>query len=190
MKHIIISPHCDDAIFSLGGFITETKGVIIVSPFDGLPNDEKGFQKHTMLNDEHAKACSVIGAGIRRGMFLDDVYPNRDISGLVEWFDVILKTFDPNESTIYVPLGIHHPDHVLVRDIFIKHFRIDHFYEELPYQVRYPYLSENLRMLLLKNRTQTLFMSNKKKLESVEMYKSQIDESVLNDVMVEERIWS
>lgn len=186
--NLIISPHNDDMIFSLGSYIQTLENVICVSPLDGIPDDEKGRVKHTRLNEEHKQACEVVCVKIISGNFLDDVYhETRDLSGLKEWFENILNSY--TDADVYVPLGIHHPDHVIVRDIFIKHFRIDFFYSELPYRVRYPFLSDTLERLILSNRKLITSEPNVKKNEAVRKYKSQTDEGVLCDVLVKEKIW-
>lgn len=186
---LFISIHPDDIPFSLGTYIQSVENAIVVSPFCGIPiDDPKGKFKHLLLNKEHHEACEVLNVKEINGDFFDDVYHDtRDISGLKDWFGKILNDYSDNE--IYVPLGIHHPDHILVRDIFMQHFKIDYYYAELPYRIRWDYMAENLRMLLCKNRTLITTPSNAKKEEAVRKYVSQTDEEVINDILVEEHIW-
>lgn len=73
---VVFSPHTDDAIFSLGDYLSNLDGdILIVTPFAAVPEDEAGEQKHTTLHAEHAAACAIIGAQHVNGPFLDDVYP-------------------------------------------------------------------------------------------------------------------
>lgn len=188
-KSLIISSHSDDGIFSLGSAIPDLGEVIIVSPFDGVPEDLKGNNKHTILNREHREACEVYpNVKIISGDFFDDVYHDtRDLGGLRFWLENILEKH--KDYSTYVPLGIHHPDHVLVRDMFVRYFTIDYFYSELPYYVRYPYLYQNLQMILLANRELINITHNPIKELAAKKYQSQTDEGVLQDIFVEERIW-
>lgn len=184
---LIISAHTDDCLFSIGSYVQTLENVIVVSPFAGIPTDEQGKAKHITLRREHEEACKVAGINFINGDFLDDVYKDtRDLSGLVEWLRSIITN---EEDDIYVPLGISHVDHVILRDIFVKHFRIDYFYCELPYYVRYPYLAENLQMLLCTNRKLITCEKTPLKEIAVRKYISQTDEGVLNDILVQERIW-
>ena len=188
MTKLIISAHSDDALFSISSFIYLMDNVIIVSPFDAIPEDEKGKKKHTILNDEHKQACKVIGAEIISGNFFDDVYEaTRDLTGLQEWFKNVIASV--GECEIFVPLGIHHPDHIIVRDIFIKHFRVDYFYAELPYRIRYPELFEELKKEFVSNRQLITCQSNNIKEQVVRKYVSQTDEQVIKDLLVQEMIW-
>lgn len=187
-KSLIISSHCDDAPFSLGSFISDLGEVIIASPFDGIPEDAKGKSKHTLLNWEHEQVCDYLGANIISGHFFDDVYKDtRDLSGLVDWFGGILATH--KDYDVYCPLGIKHVDHVIVRDIFVKHFNIDYFYCELPYYIRWQNFAQQLELTLCSNRKLiTKQVTNGKEI-ACKMYASQTDEGVLKDILVQERIW-
>lgn len=189
--NLIISAHSDDGLFSMGSYIAthSDERFIIVSPMDGIPEDEKGKRKHTILNEEHRLACGVFSnIEIYSGDFLDDVYEStRDLSGLADWFATFMWGFEG--AKVFLPLGLHHKDHVICRDIFIRHFRIDYLYEEMPYYIRYPYLAENLRMLLCANRTLITTLHHPLKETACKKYESQTDEQVLKDLFVEERIW-
>lgn len=193
--NLIISAHCDDGPFSMGSYIAyrPQELFIIVSPFDGIPSDDKGTKKHTTLNDEHKKACSIFpNVKIISGPFLDDVYEStRELTNLTNWFlNVITQQIESSGSfKTFVPLAIHHKDHVICRDIFINNFRIDAFYVELPYYLRYPYLKMNLETLLCSNRTLETTPHHILKEIACKKYESQTDEEVLRDLFVEERIW-
>lgn len=189
--NLIISAHNDDACFSMGSYIAAhpDEHFVIVSPMDGVPDDEKGKAKHIKLNFEHIEACKCFeNISTHQGFFFDDVYADtRDLSGLSDWFKMTLALYP--DAAVFSPLGIHHPDHVLCRDIFIRHFRIDYFYQELPYFIRYPYLTENMKLLLCANRTLVTTPHHPLKEAACKKYESQVDEGVLRDIFVEERIW-
>lgn len=191
MKVAIISPHTDDAIFSLGDsiqYLLHTgKEVTIISPFAGVPDDAAGYSKHTLLRKEHARACTMLGVEIINGNFLDDVYPDRDLSYLEGW----LKEMVLGHDRIIVPLGIHHPDHIIVRNIFVENFNHFDFYEELPYRVLYPELRDQVATKYIGNRflSRSINTTNTKKF-AVEAYASQIiGHKILEQLYVPERMW-
>ena len=74
MSSLIFSPHTDDAIFSLGDYILKNKNITIASAFAGVPTDDAGYKKHTLLRHEHEKACLLMNAKIINNDLLDDVY--------------------------------------------------------------------------------------------------------------------
>lgn len=186
--NLFISIHPDDIPFSLGAYIQTVENPIIVSPFCGIPDDAKGRFKHMLLNKEHDEVCEMLNVKQENGHFFDDVYKDtRDLQWLPAWFGDLVNKYDGCD--VYVPIGISHVDHVIVRDIFVKNFRIDYFYAELPYRVRYPYILENLKMLNLTNRKLITNPSNELKEQACRKYVSQTNEGVIKDIMVEEMIW-
>ena len=116
MNSVIFSPHTDDAIFSLGDHITDSVDFTIASAFAGIPTDTFGYNKHTLLRKEHESACNLIDARVINGDLLDDVYGKQDERLLVEWISNIIVNFDK----IYIPLGIHHPDHIFLSDVLFN----------------------------------------------------------------------
>lgn len=189
-KTLIVSPHTDDAIFSLGDMIS--KGMLgevtILSPFAGIPGDEAGRNKHITLRQEHGQACRVIGAKLINGDFLDDVYPAPDMAALTEWLEINCQGYDQ----VLIPLGIHHPDHIRIRSLFITHFICSFgFYEELPYRMLYPYICNELEEKYAGKRD-LVFSSGttEGKKQAVECYASQIiGGKILEQLYVQERIW-
>lgn len=143
----IISPHSDDAVFSLGTFISECKvKITIISPLMGIPADAIGQNKHKTLRKEHIAACKFLWVDTEMGNFLDDVYNDQYREGVYDWLDSFSFTKDDD---IYIPMGIHHPDHVLISEIMFKILQsknIKHFYVyfELPYKVLYEDEAVNL----------------------------------------------
>lgn len=193
----VLSPHTDDAIFSIGGLLSATiEDVLIASPMAGIPTDGAGHRKHTTLCAEHAAACKAIGVRFNNGGFLDDVYADtRVLSGLRRWIVANLAWADE----LYIPLGIHHPDHVLVStiatDLLVAagHLERVNFYEELPYRGLYPDLvKERLRSLALQvgplELTETTAGVHLKEY-AVRYYKSQIDDALVTRLLVPERVW-
>ena len=191
MNNLIFCPHTDDAIFSLGDYILNNGNFTIASAFSGIPTDSIGNKKHTILRAEHKNACDFVNAKIINGDLLDDVYGKQNQDNLISWIKDIIVNFD----NIYIPLGIHHPDHVLLSDtIFslMKDFNKTYFiYAELPYKILYPELYENRVVKFTKkykmNSVNSAFNSNK--LNAIKFYDSQIQGDIVNNLMVLEKLW-
>lgn len=191
MKTAIISPHTDDAIFSLGSLLSSPHNwgdVTVVSPFAGIPGDEAGRKKHITLRSEHEKACQILNLNIINGDFFDDVYGKQDERSVRGWFSKVLikERFDH----ILIPLGIHHPDHELVRDIFLVNFKFTGFYVELPYRVLYPEIEDMLSDKVSFMKRLKTIQHNPIKEKAVETYVSQtLGGEVIKQLYVEERLW-
>ena len=202
MSSIIFCPHTDDAIFSLGDYIIDNynNNFTIAAAFAGIPNDDIGNKKHTVLRQEHADACAMLNVNYINGDLLDDVYGKQDEGHLIDWIKDIIKNFD----NVYIPLGIHHPDHILLSETLfnlIKSFDKKYFlYAELPYRVAYPELYE-LRLNKFKsihNLNNISINFSKNKTEAIHKYNSQvalvsnktiIDENLIGKLIVEEKLW-
>ena len=191
MNSVIFSPHTDDAIFSLGDYITDIVDFTIASAFAGIPTDTIGYNKHTLLRKEHESACNLINARVINGDLLDDVYGKQDERLLVDWIFNVIINFDK----IYIPLGIHHPDHIFLSDVLfnlISKFNKTYFiYAELPYKILYPELYENrLSGFKSKLNLQNILIDfTKKKTKPIEEYKSQIKNNLIEKLVVQEEIW-
>lgn len=183
----ILSPHVDDAIFSLGDYMQSLEDVTIVTPFAGIPNDATGMMKHIALRKEHEKACDFLDVDYINGDFFDDVYqPRPEATALIAWLEIILPKFD----SIIAPIGIHHPDHVLLRNVLMEKFRIDKFYMELPYGVLYPDIAAKLKILARVSLTHTIQKNSHAKLSAVKCYESQLKNNhILGEIMTAEEIY-
>lgn len=196
MKHVVFSPHTDDAIFSIGAYLSQLDGGIsVVSPMAGLPADDAGRRKHEVLRAEHESACAELDLRISNGDFLDDVYEAPARSEVKDWMDQFF-----NADSIYIPFGIHHPDHLLVSNLLISMLYTSRYqprkiycYEELPYRVDYPELA-NIRFSHIENLVGRLrmledFTDNSRKHAAVAKYESQISDALVSKLIVRERIW-
>lgn len=189
MRILIVSPHDDDAIWSLGEYIAtwveDGHDITILTVFGGMPEDNKGKTKHSLMRWEHKQACAAIGVRQERLDFLDSVYePPPSVVGVVEALKPHLAGFD----IVVGPAGIHHPDHLLVRDA-LEYLRTSgqrlFVYDEIPYYVEYPHLSAwNMEPAGMPRRSNLMI----KKL-ACSFYKSQIDEYVERMLFVPERLW-
>lgn len=179
----IVSPHLDDAIFSLGDYI-QGKDVWVITPFAGTPTDEKGRTKYEQLHKEHPKACEIVGANYTNGYFLDDVYPGLNEDDLKDWLEDEISGFD----LVLVPLGIHHPDHKATRRACDKISLPNRmYYSEHPYTVDYPELHEELTKKLKQTYAQPPTLVKE---AAVRAYTSQTNDDVVARCMQIERLWT
>jgi LmbE family N-acetylglucosaminyl deacetylase len=192
---VVLSPHTDDAVFSIGSHLASLDDdITIVSPMAGVPDDPAGQAKHTTLRAEHAAAMELMGWQFVSGDFLDDVYPRTP--SLDVFVGAFLHGYMAAADTVYIPLGIHHPDHVLVSDAAIgalcaarpRPNRTARFYEELPYRDLYPKLKRDRlvpsHLHLVKAEPSPI------KEAAVRCYASQIDDELVAKLMVTEHIWA
>ena len=191
MSNLIFCPHTDDAIFSLGDYIFDNNSFTIASAFSGVPTDIIGYKKHTLLRKEHQEACELIGAKIINNDLLDDVYGKQNEQLLFAWIKSTINNF----NNIYIPLGIHHPDHIFlsdklfeIMDLYNKKYFI---YAELPYRILYPELyQERIDKFKSKGKLEEVTIKfTKNKINAVEKYKSQIDNNLIEKLIVEEKLW-
>ena len=192
--NLILSAHADDAIFSICSWMEKMTDKTIVSTMAGVPAfDPVGRIKHETIRRDHGMACAMLEAKVINWGFYDDVYPGLDI----ELLKGSLKnlTYD----SIYVPLGIHHPDHLTLSNLMIPlldRSKQIYFYEELPYRQLYPHLVEQ-RVEMLKEHFMGTEMQhidirpNGFKRRLVRYYTSEVNSEQLLEVLdnTNERIW-
>jgi len=123
----ILSPHLDDAVLSAYNVL---KGGLVVTVFAGL-HDINDWDRKCGITDkmtrrrEDIKVLISLGADYRH----DNYQEGEEFSLKIE------------DGDIYVPMGIKHPDHVRVREEFVRLFKQGkisgtvYFYEDFPYLV-------------------------------------------------------
>lgn len=154
----VICPHLDDAVLSLGQYMATRPGDLeVVTVLAGVPpvglltdyDRARGFttsaESVRARLDEDADALNLLGAGFARLRFFDQQYrptgadPGFSIAGAIK------EMYSPKEL-LFAPLGIGHPDHVLVADA-ARYAVMQHsgevpvgllLYEELPSRVLNP----------------------------------------------------
>lgn len=155
MRIAVVSPHLDDACFSVAEHMLSRPDddFTIVCPIGGVPRFGHHEEKYLRLLSEHRDVCERTGWKACNGLFYDDAAVEDAIIGrltgppglswtvlLNEWLAKALDGYDE----WWVPCGIHHPDHVAVNraigtlvNRWGRHQRF-RMYEELPYRVLYP----------------------------------------------------
>jgi hypothetical protein len=187
VKITVLSPHVDDAVFSLAEsmltWIEDGHEVTVLSVFAGIPwHDEEGRRKHTILRAEHDRAMERLGAAHVELDFLDDVYGPRP-----DTLDVCQAIADATGSTTeqYVwPVGIHHPDHRFlagIRPIDRKLW----FYDEIPYYVLYP----NAVWDPYQAERWAARSHYQEKSRLIHEYRSQLNDDLVRCLLVPERVW-
>lgn len=149
---LVLSPHLDDAIFSVCGYLLETKHrTKIVTVCAGIPdnNDLSSWDKRCGFTsgqlaaisrrEEDFLACSKVGADYEHLNFTDFPYSNIKNNSSIS--NEITKRL-PNIQEIWIPLGIGmHPDHITVRDSALEILNTKKinivFYADVPYSNAY-----------------------------------------------------
>ncbi len=144
-ENVIISPHIDDAFFSLGGLLIKCsskpqKVVDVFSISDFTMRGRKGVKEVTAIRrKEEEKNAKEVGAKV-------DFLPFRDGSadGSKAYTEIYaaIKKYLKEGRRVFFPLGIGgHGDHVLLARIGIGLAKEEkggnvYFYEDLPYAIK------------------------------------------------------
>ena len=122
-KVAVLSPHLDDAVFSCAETMLSRHDLdfTIVCPFGGFTTDTA--DKYDRLLTEHYAVLELTDWKGVHGFLLDDGHP-----GVAGWyiddrafeilqFLTVFQSLDTYDEW-WVPLGIHHPDHIACRLAF------------------------------------------------------------------------
>ena len=145
---LVFSPHLDDAVLSLGNLIAAHPGSVVVTVLAGMPSDETlttewdtscGFASsgETMRARwaEDEAAVAALGASAIHLDFLDRQYGEADRRSITSEIERIIAEHPDHE--VFGPLGLVHPDHILVSDAFVDALDTDapidrHLYADIP----------------------------------------------------------
>jgi LmbE family N-acetylglucosaminyl deacetylase len=128
---LVISPHLDDAVFSCGQLIKSRHGTTIVTVLAGFPPGEhSGWSGRTTglsvakdanskRREEDQRASRALGA---RTIWID--IPAQEYGPAVSASERLLRIQEAvvtavattEVRSVFVPLGITHPDHIIVSD--------------------------------------------------------------------------
>lgn len=205
---MVISPHYDDAVYSLGGMLAATDDrVTILTAFSGQPAEGLcteydracGFATSVdamkAREDEDRRACLVLDVARRiRLDWLDHQYamPVNDMAMKLRLRELIREN-----THVVAPLGIAHPDHSQLAAAALGCFAdAETFwvYEELPYRVHFPeFTAEALDGIRALGLTAALLPEQPHddglKRAAVACYRSQLDDVHQPALFVPERIW-
>lgn len=213
---LVVSPHFDDAIWSVGELMLDRieRGdrVVIYTPFGGEPpkSQPANHAKWDLLRKEHWDACMALGVTrVDNGTLLDDacgsltqeqvtrgMYDNLTAHLMGQWAAPYLQWALPDE--VWIPHGIVHPDHVMAHEAafaIYKNFfpEVERLvYEELPYRVNYPAFMAGWKTLARRGKLEGYDPKHlPRKKELARMYASQLvrGEEDERGLWAPERLW-
>lgn len=188
-KKIILSPHFDDAVFSLGGMLaSDPANCIVITIFSGTPDREAnswwdrkcGFQSSSeaMLSrsKENKKALRLLG--LNENQIVDIQGLEKQYRPLDAKIDDMVANFskeievlamkngiDMDNVDFFAPLNTHNEDHGIVQALAVslKMHNINSsllFYEDMPYHVRPSAIYRRRNVGTLKNKGYRIYMFN------------------------------
>ena len=130
---LVVSPHCDDAVFACGDFLAAHPAARVVTVFAGAPPEHDtrlrgwdadcgftdGEDVMAMRRAEDRAALALLGAHPMWLQFRDDQY-GRDAgpADIAAALSVVIDASAP--SIVAVPLGLFHRDHALVHEAALE----------------------------------------------------------------------
>lgn len=211
-KILVISPHPDDAAFSLGGFLLQNaqESILVWDVFSeqqysicqGKYDEQEQILMEEQFAMEQLHANVILAglpeAGMRGSQKLSDIL-NRTISTKEEpllkevkaQFAKVVEQESPDE--IYLPLGSgRHIDHLIVREAVIEYLQEKQkneavwLYEEFPYSLNADWVEIALKDCsayhLQKEHLDVTGMEERKA-EVIRLYKSQIREREIKKII-------
>jgi LmbE family N-acetylglucosaminyl deacetylase len=150
---VVISPHLDDAVLSVGQLLGGHPGAIVITVLAGVPDGDAvtdydrscGFassrQAMHQRRAEDRRALGILGAQPYHLDFLSRMYGDRaDDEAVVCVLAERISALSP--TAVAGPVGIFHPDHEWVARLWPQAARRAapdaqrYAYEELPYRVK------------------------------------------------------
>ena len=216
LRLLIISPHCDDAVFACGSLIQTYPGSTVVTVCAGGPAPDTsltewdragGFQPGddvmALRRREDSRALSLLGAHALWLSFYDSQYQrSASCSDIVRTLSVVVETVSP--QSLFVPLGLFHSDHRLTSEacLILRNWYPEfawYFYEDALYR-RIPGLMQerlaHLRSRGIRARPVDLGpLAGERKRPAVQCYASQLRALTTpgrpgyEDVFLPERYW-
>jgi LmbE family N-acetylglucosaminyl deacetylase len=127
MSPIVISPHLDDAVLSVGQWLATQDDVQVVTVFAGAPPDPQYLGDYDRLHGgatssraamlerqaEDRAACALLGVEPVHLGFYDCQYNARYNNHEAEIVEMLARLC-AGASHVLAPLGVGHPDHLLL----------------------------------------------------------------------------
>lgn len=150
---LVVSPHLDDAVLSVGQVIGAQLDVTVMTIFGGMPSSSDmltaydkacgfGSSREAVLvrRREEMRAMNVLGSESVVHDFPDHQY-GVDVEEMREEIRDCIRVVARESDVVLVPLGISHPDHLIVAAESLEAVRghgAAFVYEEQPYRVQFP----------------------------------------------------
>jgi hypothetical protein len=202
----IISPHIDDAFLSLGGMIREwVKGpeqidityVFSISDWTSpqaiaqlsYPTDK---QKVTAIRKSEEMDINILLPYLYRLLDFPDasVRNHEPRGGFGELYEQVLQKLEKiidRSARCFFPLGLGHPDHLLIRNIGLSLLRKQYniwFYEDMPYMAYQEMLPDVLYEFIMGigMEPSSTSIDLHKKIEILKNYRSQLCDAWLQSI--------
>jgi LmbE family N-acetylglucosaminyl deacetylase len=186
----ILSPHIDDAIFSLGGMLADLKEpfcIIDIFTITGYSLSVSGdvAEITEKRETEERAVCEKLGCTYIFLGFRDR--PIRENAIDVELFERLSAIIEEG-SIVYAPLcfSCFHEDHKITKSVAIDLARYDsfelRFYEDLPYVAYNGKAKESTDEAFTGLTPELIEIDIKKKMELVRMYDSQVNNKVIRPI--------
>lgn len=208
-KVLLVSPHFDDAILSAGQFMADRPDTEIVTVFGGFPitpenvktpYDEKCGFKHALDAVSERRRENKAATALLNATAIDLDFPDSQYNNPFALEDIVnsLQYLIDNNwyEAIYAPIGLDHPDHVIVSEAVMRlNFpRNIYLWEDLPIRVLKPEEAVNRAGRLglsFEVQPATTHEKMAKKARALSCYTSQIGTGVLDPYLlyVPERFW-
>lgn len=211
-KALLISPHFDDAVLSAGQYMADRPDCEVVTVFAGVPNVPDAIRTPYDLKCGFDNARNAVGARIRENdealalleaTVINLEFPDSQYNQKVFIDDIVFRLqeiVDKNDYELILgPIGLGHPDHILVTDAILRlqtNLPI-YLWEDLPLRVVEPERVWNRLALLGLGSIDKLWQTGTtgdkmaKKVRAMLCYKSQIHTGILDPYVmyVPERFW-
>jgi LmbE family N-acetylglucosaminyl deacetylase len=193
---VVISPHCDDAVFACGRMLEAHPGSIVVTVCAGRPpadapltewDHAAGFRPGDdvmgMRRAEDREALTLLAAHPIWLDFCDSQYgQSPSVEAVMNALHGVVCAANP--KTIVLPLGLFHSDHVLTHQATLllrrRHVRLSWFiyadvlYRQLPGLIEKRLKECELRGLALQSAAFPLNTASNRKQAAVQCYQSQL----------------
>lgn len=207
MTVLVVSPHLDDAVFSVGQFLAARPGTVVVTMLAGAPmqvvktqwDRDCGFidsqQAITVRRREDRAALALLKAIPVHLDYLDCQYSPIDHRGLTTALANEIEKVQP--KLVVGPLGLGHADHIRVRDaVLAAHRGLPLWlYGDLPYRIQRR-RSVKAALKTIRKRGYTLeelrgvaVGVEEAKTAALACYPSQVQRIEVGQLMVPERFW-
>lgn len=151
-RNIVISPHFDDAVLSVGGLLSRLRGeTALVTVHGGQPPDPlavsdwdigcgftSGADAHAVRQSEDRDACELLGVEQVLLPHADNPYSAKQSLDALDEFLGLLRP----HTNLFIPLGTNQRDHAAVRDRVLKLSPVApdrlRIYADLPYTAAVP----------------------------------------------------
>jgi LmbE family N-acetylglucosaminyl deacetylase len=202
---VAVSPHLDDVVLGCAGLVVAHPGALVVTVTAGKPGPHPltdwdrrcgfadGDDAVGVRRAEDRSALAVLGATPVWLEFLDSQYaPTASVPEVADAIDMVLRT--SSADSVAMPLGLHHPDHLLTaaacRDVARRRPSLKWIvYEDVIY--RRLISDRNADGFVLRDLDVTEVIARRKR-EAIEQYPTQLkgltDEWL--DALEPERYWT